>query len=238
MEQEELPGSLVIVGGGYIGLEFASMYASFGSKVTVLEGSDRLLAHEDEDIAQAVRDTLERKGISFQFNVEIKSIKSTRNEANIFYIADGRETGIKAKAVLLATGRKPCAKVLCSEETSVQLNEKGVLRLYCMFIDPPLSHVGLHEEEARAKGYDIRINKIKVSAIARTVAIGEPEGMIKAIIDKKTDLILGCTLFCDQSNEIINMVSIAIRTGQEASFLRDFIFTHPSMCESFNDLFK
>ena len=62
MELTELPAQLVIVGGGYIGLEFASMYASFGSQVTVLEGSSELISREDRDIADSVREVLEQKG--------------------------------------------------------------------------------------------------------------------------------------------------------------------------------
>ena len=68
MELEELPERLVIVGGGYIGLEFASMYASFGSKVTVLEGYPELIGREDRDIAASVQTVLEKKGIAFYLN--------------------------------------------------------------------------------------------------------------------------------------------------------------------------
>ena len=58
------------------------------------------------------------------------------------------------------------------------------------------------------------------------------------IIDADTKKILGCTLFCPESSDIINIVAIAMKTGQDYTFLRDFIFTHPSMSESFNDLFR
>ena len=71
MELTELPKRLVIVGGGYIGLEFASMYASFGSQVTVLESSSELIAREDRDIAASVQEVLEKKGVTFRLNARV-----------------------------------------------------------------------------------------------------------------------------------------------------------------------
>lgn len=77
MELDELPRRLAVVGGGYIGLEFASMYASFGSEVTVLEGFPELIPREDRDIAQAVREVLEKRGIAFRLNVKVESFRDT-----------------------------------------------------------------------------------------------------------------------------------------------------------------
>ena len=80
MELDVLPRHLIIVGGGYIGLEFASMYASFGSKVTVLEGGNKFIAREDRDIADAVKETLEKKGIEIRLNARVlpRNAKSAR----------------------------------------------------------------------------------------------------------------------------------------------------------------
>ena len=75
MELAELPKHLVIVGGGYIGLEFASMYASFGSQVTVLESYSELIAREDRDIAASVQEVLEKKGITFCLNARVQSVQ-------------------------------------------------------------------------------------------------------------------------------------------------------------------
>ena len=77
MELAELPKHLVIVGGGYIGLEFASMYASFGSQVTVLESYSELIAREDRDIAASVQEVLEKKGITFCLNARVQSVEGT-----------------------------------------------------------------------------------------------------------------------------------------------------------------
>ena len=75
MELKDLPEKLIIVGGGYIGLEFASMFASFGSQVVVLEGNSELISREDRDIASAVKETLEKKGIVFCLNAKVQSIR-------------------------------------------------------------------------------------------------------------------------------------------------------------------
>ena len=85
MELTDLPRRLVIVGGGYIGLEFASMYASFGSQVTVLESYPELIAREDRDIAASVKEALEKKGIVFRMNAKVQSVKYVENRAVVVF---------------------------------------------------------------------------------------------------------------------------------------------------------
>ena len=108
---------------------------------------------------------------------------------------------------------------------------------YSVFIEPTLSHVGMHEEEARKAGRDIRVNRITVAAFPRSQILGSTEGVLKAVIDAKTDEILGCTLFGAESGEVINTVATAMKHGVTAHELSNSIYTHPSMSESLNDLF-
>jgi pyruvate/2-oxoglutarate dehydrogenase complex dihydrolipoamide dehydrogenase (E3) component len=103
-------------------------------------------------------------------------------------------------------------------------------------MDPPLARVGLSEMEARKKGLNIRVNTLPVAAIPRARTLGETDGLFKVVVDADTNKILGCSLFGPETNEIINIVSIVMKTGQEYTFLRDYIFTHPSMSEALNDL--
>ncbi len=107
---------------------------------------------------------------------------------------------------------------------------------YSVFIDPPLSRIGMSEEEAIKQGLNIKVGRMQVAAIPRARTLGEVQGLFKAIIDADTNKILGCTLFGPDSSEIINLVAMAMKTGQDYTFLRDFIFTHPSMSEALNDL--
>ena len=292
MELADLPRRLVIIGGGYIGLEFASMYASFGSQVTVLESYPELIAREDRDIAASVKETLEKKGIVFRMNAKVQSVNRVEDKAIVTF-ADSQTNEVfvlEADAVLLATGRRPNTKDLNLEVAGVEVDVRGAIIVdeylkttnpniravgdvkgglqftyislddyrivredlfgdkerrtgdrnpvsYSVFIDPPLSRVGLNEEEARRQNRDIIVKKLPVMAIPRAKTLGETDGLLKAIIDKNTGKILGCMLFAPDSSEVINIVAVAMKTGQDYTFLRDFIFTHPSMSEALNDLF-
>ena len=293
MELADLPRRLVIIGGGYIGLEFASMYASFGSQVTVLESYPELIAREDRDIAASVKETLEKKGIVFRMNAKVQSVNRVEDKAIVTF-ADSQTSEVfvlEADAVLLATGRRPNTKDLNLEVAGVEVDVRGAIIVdeylkttnpniravgdvkgglqftyislddyrivredlfgdkerrtgdrnpvsYSVFIDPPLSRVGLNEEEARRQNRDIIVKKLPVMAIPRAKTLGETDGLLKAIIDKNTGKILGCVLFAPDSGEVINTVAVAMKTGQDYTFLRDFIFTHPSMSEVLNDLFS
>ena len=108
---------------------------------------------------------------------------------------------------------------------------------YSVFIDPPLARIGLNEDEARKQNLDVIIKKLPVMAISRAKTLGETDGLLKAVIDKNTGEIVGCMLFAPDASEVINIVAMAMKTGQDYTFLRDFIFTHPSMSEALNDLF-
>ena len=131
MELEELPQHLVIVGGGYIGLEFASMYASFGSKVTVLEGFAELIPREDRDIAAAVREALEKKGIEFRIGARVESVSDTAGGVRVA-VADTQTGGkyeIDGDAVLLATGRRPATAGLNLEAAGIETDDRGAVRV-------------------------------------------------------------------------------------------------------------
>lgn len=292
MELTTLPRHLVIVGGGYIGLEFASMYASFGSQVTVLESYPELIVREDRDIAASVKETLEKKGIIFRMNAKVQSVKHDEGKAVVVY-GDSQTNEVielEADAVLLATGRRPNTKDLNLEAAGVEVDARGAIIVdeylntthpniravgdvkgglqftyislddyriiredlfgnkerktadrnpvsYSVFIDPPLARIGINEDEAHKQNLDVVIKKLPVMAIPRAKTLGETDGLLKAIIDKNTGKILGCTLFAPDSSEVINTVAVAMKTGQDYTFLRDFIFTHPSMSEALNDLF-
>lgn len=292
MELTDLPRHLVVVGGGYIGLEFASMYASFGSKVTVLESYPELIVREDRDIAASVKETLEKKGIVFRMNAKVQSITNEVKNAKVIFadaLTDER-VELEADAVLLATGRRPNTEDLNLAVAGVEVDARGAIIVdkylkttnpniravgdvkgglqftyislddyriiredlfgdkdrktgdrnpvgYAVFIDPPLARIGMSEDEARKQNLDVIVKKLPVMAIPRAKTLGETDGLLKAVVDKETGKILGCTLFAPDSSEVINMVAMAMKTGQHYTFLRDFIYTHPSMSEALNDLF-
>lgn len=103
LELEDLPRRLVILGGGYIALEFASFYAEFGSQVTILERGSRFLAREDADVAESVRNALENKGVTIITGASASAVRDAGDEAEVRFILDGTEQALPADAILLAT---------------------------------------------------------------------------------------------------------------------------------------
>lgn len=293
MELDKLPRRLAIVGGGYVGLEFASIFANFGSQVTVLEGGDTFIPREDRDIAEAVKFVLEKKSMEICLNAVVQKIEHDADKAIVVYrdALSGETTRLEVDAVLLATGRRPNTTELNLQVAGIKVTDRGSIDVddhlhtnvsniwaigdvrrglqftylslddyrivrddlfgngrrntgdreavaYSVFIDPPLSHVGLTEGEARRTGRDIKVGKIPAASVPRTRTIGQTEGLLKTVVDADTNQILGCTLFCAESSEIINLVSLAMRLDNDYVFLRDNIFTHPSMSEALNDLYS
>lgn len=106
------------------------------------------------------------------------------------------------------------------------------------FIEPPLSQVGLSETAAREQGLDYKVASLDVSSIPKAKILDNQTGLYKAIIDSKTNKILGATLFGEESHEVINIISTAMIADMDYTQLRDQIFTHPTMAEALNDLFK
>ena len=107
MNLEEYPESLVIIGSGFIGLEFAATYAQFGTKVTVIDVTEAFLPREDEDVAQAVKEQLEALGVTFNLGVQLKAVHQEGGKAVVeATTAEGAPVAFTTDAVLVATGRR------------------------------------------------------------------------------------------------------------------------------------
>ena len=290
MELKELPKKLTIVGAGYIGLEFASMYSEFGSEVTVIDMGDRLMPREDEEIAERVKAILEAKGIKFLLKSKIEEISDRNDKGYVKISGENGESEVESDAILVAIGRKPNTEGLNLEAAGVKTDERGAVVVdetlkttadniwamgdvkgglqftyislddfriirdnvygngsrtindrnvipYSVFINPPLSRVGMTEKEAVEKGYEVKTGRLEAMAIPKGKIEGVTDGLLKTVVDAKTDKILGCTLLCNTSHEMINVVAAAIKAEQKYTFLKDMIFTHPTMSEALNDLF-
>ena len=282
MELETLPQELVIIGGGYVGLEFASMYANFGANVTVLNKEEVFLPREDRDIANAIKEMLQEQGIAIYTGSEITRIES---DIVCFY-HNGRLHRRTADVILLATGRRPNtdglnlshAKVKTKPNGGIitdqflQTTQHGIFALgdvrgeqqftyvslddyriikseggynlthrknipYSVFMAVPYARVGMSEKEAAESGLYYRTVKLPVSSIPKAQVLRKPVGLMKALIDKQTNRILGAMLFCEQAPEIINIIKIAMDVNANYTMLRDEVFTHPTMSEALNDLF-
>lgn len=108
---------------------------------------------------------------------------------------------------------------------------------YSVFVDPPLSRVGMTEREARDRGHSVKVGTLPAAAIPKAQLLRKPTGMLKVIVDGATERILGAHLFCEESHEMINTVKLAMDAGIPYTALRDAVYTHPTMSEAFNDLF-
>ena len=295
MQLERLPEHLVVVGGGYIALEFAQVFKRLGSQVTVLLRGERFLPREDADIASEIKRLLEEDGIAFISNAEISkfSLSESKNadgtEAiNIAFSAEKGEQTIHCSHVLLAIGRTPNTKDLNLEAAGIITTTGGAIKVdeylktnvedvwaigdcnggplfthaswddyriirdnvlhnagrkttdrlmpYTLFIDPELGRVGLTEEQARKQGFDVAVAKIPAAKIPRAVTSGETRGVLKAVIDRKTGQILGCSLLCHNAGEIMSVVQMAMIGKLTYQTVANTIFTHPTMAESLNIL--
>jgi pyruvate/2-oxoglutarate dehydrogenase complex dihydrolipoamide dehydrogenase (E3) component len=290
MELDSVPDHLLVIGGGYIGLEFGQMFRRFGSRVTIVQRGERLLAREDPDIADAVATILRDDGIDVLLNTTTRRVaRDPRGAITLTVAGPDGERAITGSHLLAAAGRTPntdrlnlaAAGIVADKHGFVPVNDrlqtavphiyalgdvKGgpafthiayddfrVLRTnlidggsatiaerlvpYTVFIDPQLGRVGLSETEAREQGRTIRIARMPMSYVARALEVDESRGMMKAIVDADTDQILGCAILGLEGGELMSMLQIAMLGKLPYTALRDGVFAHPLLAESFNNLF-
>lgn len=125
MDLDSLPRRLVLIGAGYIGMEFASMFDNFGSEVTVLQHSDVFLPKEDRDVADEIRSIFERRGIRFLLGAAPRRIE----DGKVFYTMNETESFIEADAILLATGRIANTAALQCEKAGVELDSRAAIKV-------------------------------------------------------------------------------------------------------------
>ncbi|MBI4780800.1 MAG: mercuric reductase [Oscillatoriophycideae cyanobacterium NC_groundwater_1537_Pr4_S-0.65um_50_18] len=290
MELEQLPEHLIILGSGYIGLEFAQMFRRFGSRVTVIGQREQILSSQDPDIAIAIQALLERDGIEFLLKSKVLWIDRAGNETILQIQVGDREISLQGSHLLVAVGRAPTTDTLNLAAAGVAIDASGFIQVNdrletsvpniwalgdinggpqythialddyrivkanlieggnrrtgdrpipsCLFIDPELAQVGLTEIAARQQGHDIRVAKLEASAIPRARTSGQTDGLLKAIVDAKTDRILGCSLLCHAAGEMISTVQMVMQAQMPYTVLRDGVLTHPTMTEGLNLLFS
>ena len=157
----------------------------------------------------------------------------TTTAPHIYAMGDVRG-GLQFTYISLDDFRIVKSKVL--GDGSYTLKKRGAVP-YSVFLIPPFSRVGLSKKEAVEKGYKVKVARLAASAIPKAQVLEQPAGLLKAVIDEETGLILGAHLFCQESYEMINMIKLAMDAKVPYQVLRDTIYTHPTMSEAFNDLF-
>ena len=290
LELDELPEHLLIIGGGYIGVEFAQMFRRFGSRVTILQRSGRLLGQEDDDVAAAVAEILREDGIDLRFDVVPTAATVTPAGITVTVREGGRETSIEASHVLVATGRPPATEGLGLDLAGIATDEKGFVTVnerletnvpgvyaigdvkggpafthisyddfrilwrrlvkgedatttgrqvpYTVFIDPQLGRIGLTERAAREAGYEIKVAKMPMEYVARAIEMDERRGFMKAVVDAKTERILGAAVLGVEGGELMSMLQIAMLGDLSFHVLASATFAHPTLAEALNNLFE
>ena len=116
-------------------------------------------------------------------------------------------------------------------------SRKGRVVPYTLFIDPPLGRVGLTEREARAQGHDVRVATLPMSRVARAMETDETRGVMKAVVDRKTNRVLGAAILGIEGGEVATVIQVAMMAGLPYTALKDGVFSHPTVSESLNNLF-
>jgi pyruvate/2-oxoglutarate dehydrogenase complex dihydrolipoamide dehydrogenase (E3) component len=129
MHLDSLPKHLIIVGGSYIGLEFGQMFRRFGSEVTIIETSPRLIPREDEDVSAAILDILQREGVEVRLSTQCRNFAKQDDEIIASVDGPGGSSEIRGSHLLIATGRRPNTDDLGLEKAGVAVDARGYIQV-------------------------------------------------------------------------------------------------------------
>lgn len=290
LELDQIPEHLLVLGGGYIGLEMSQAMRRFGSRVTIIERNKRLAHREDDDVTTALHELCTAEGIDVVTGASVTKVEGqSGGSVKIHVSRAGAEMMIEGTHLLVAGGRTPNTDGIGLELAGVQLTDHSFIKVnerlettapdvwavgdcagsphfthiafddfrivrdnitggnrvttgrqvpFCMFTDPELGRIGLSETEAKEQGIAYRLAKIPMIATLRTRTLSETRGFMKALIEAKSDRILGFTVFGVEAGEMIATVQVAMLAGLPYTALRDAIFTHPTLLEGLIPLFS
>ncbi len=129
MEQDRLPGSVLVIGAGYVGLEQGQLLSHLGSRVTVMQRGTRLLPEQEPEVSEAVREGLEREGIGVLTGVRVERAEKTESGKRLYLTVDGEERVLEGEEILVAAGRRPNVEDLGLDRAGVELDERGAVRV-------------------------------------------------------------------------------------------------------------
>ena len=275
LDLKTLPSSLVIVGGGVIGLEFATIFNSLGTKVTVIEKQPTILSSVDEEIRGLFFKKISKDGVQIITNATVSSL----GQGTVAYDVDGKTTEIKVDKVLMAVGMKPNTKSFSSlnlamEKAGVQVNEHmqtSVSNVYAIgdvtgkfmlahvashaglvaidhihghdakmdyrtipsgiYTFPEIAMVGLTEQDAKAQGIDYKVSTFPVMANGKAMGENEKDGLVKIIVSKPYNEIIGVHIMASSATEMITEATLAINLEATAEELVNTIHPHPTLAE-------
>jgi dihydrolipoamide dehydrogenase len=287
---KRVPKDLLVIGGGVIGLEFATVFTRIGAKVLVVEMMPQILTGTDVEIAKTLGRILKKQGVEIMLNTKVGEVR--KQGAGLAATFNGEGTGGKDETrtfdmVLVAVGRRPVTDKLNLQAAGLAIDEHGFIPVdaqmrtrvqnifaigdvtgqpllahramkqgvvaaevisgdksaafdpvaipNCIYTDPEVATVGLSEEEAKAKGYDVRIGKFPLAASGRARTMNESDGLLKLVGDAKTDALLGMHVVAPQAESLIGEGVIALEMGATLEDIGLSVHPHPTLTEGIMD---
>ena len=282
LDLKALPRRIAIVGGGYIAVEFAGIFARLGAEVSLVIRADRILRGFDPDLRLALTEEMEARGVNIHAQAQLTRIDKGPGGL----IATTLDGGvIEADQVMIATGRRPNTAELGLDDVGVHLNKAGAIavdetsrstvpNIYAVgdvtdrlnltpvaiaearalaetlfnnnrmivdhntvpsavFSQPPIATVGLTEIAARALHGEVDIYRTRFRPIKNTLSGRSERTMMKLVVDRKTDRVLGCHMVGRDAPEIIQGLAIALTCGATKKQFDRTIGIHPTAAEEF-----
>ncbi len=284
-----VPKSLIIMGSGAVGVEFASIYRRFGSEVTIIELLPRLVPVEDEAVSAELEKSFRKQGIKCLTGTKVTKAAAGAHGVELeAQGSDGKTQKLSAELLLVATGRGPVTAGLGAEQAGIAM-ERGYITvdpLYrtsvphisavgdvitlgtgahpqlahvssmegilvaerlagrdvrplnydhvpgCTYCDPEIGSVGLTENEAKQRGYDVRVGSFPFGVLGRAKMAGETEGFVKIVADRKYDEVLGVHMIGPRSTELVAEAVLALRLECTVEELIKTIHAHPTFSEA------
>jgi dihydrolipoamide dehydrogenase len=282
-----MPKSLIVMGSGAIGIEFASFYRTMGSEVTVIELMPQILPVEDAEIATLARKRFEKQGMKIITGAKVTKVEKNASGV-VAHIEDekGSKQQIAAEKLISAVGVVGNVENLGLEALGVKMergtivtdgrgatNVKGIFAIGdvagapmlahkaehegvicvetikglhthpmdkgmipgCTYCHPQIASVGLTEAKAKEKGHDIRVGRFPFMGNGKAIALGEPDGLVKTIFDKKTGKLLGAHMIGAEVTELIQGYVIAMNLETTEEELIHAVFPHPTLSEMMHE---
>jgi dihydrolipoamide dehydrogenase len=288
----EIPKTIVIMGSGAVGVEFASIFSRFGSDVTIVELLPRLVPVEDEAVSAELEKAFRKQGITSHTGAKVTGATTKGDGIDItMQLADGSSRTLHADYLLVATGRGPVTAGLNAEGVGLQM-EKGYVKVDgqyktnvpgisaigdvitlggpghpqlahvssaegviaaeriagkepaplnydhvpgCTYCDPEIGSVGLTEQGAAARGYDVRVGTFPFGVLARAKIAAETDGFVKIVSDGKYDEVLGVHMIGPRATELVAEATLALRLESTVEEVMRTIHAHPTMAEAIGE---
>lgn len=276
------PKRFLIVGGGYIACEFASIFNSLGSEITLVYRRDQVLRGFDQDVREHITKEIVKSGIDLRVNSDVASIEKV---ADGYQVEFKNGDSVEVDVVMYATGRVPRTEGLGLENAGVELGDRGEIKVdenYCtnipsifalgdvtdhvqltpvatgeamvlidhlfgqgerklsydyiptaVFTHPNIGTVGYTEEEAREKFGEVVIYRSEFRGLKHTLSGNEARTLMKLIVDKATDKVVGLHMVGDEAGEITQGFAVAIKAGATKADFDSTIGIHPTAAEEF-----